>query len=194
MKIGIVLLVSLVTLGCASTKMTKVQVNQESASGPFDKIMVIGLGTSEETRAAFETAVTSKLTSEGLTSVASNTQFASQKDMTRDGVRDRAKSDGMDGVLVSRLVDVRKAGDRVNETGSFTDWWEEYGTRATDSARADETTTFVIETRLFDVATEKPVYAAVSESFAPDSRDEIIADLAKLIVSDLEKRGMITKK
>lgn len=195
MKTGIMLLVSLVTVGCASTRMTQVHVNPDGASGPFDKLMVIGLGTTEDNRAHFETAVTQKLGKQGVSSVASNATFPDQKAVTRDAVREKASTDGFDGVLVTRVIDIKKeSAYKLNETDPFNQWWEKYGSYSTVPAIPGETTTFVIETKLFDVATEKPVYSSVSESFAPKNRDQVISELVPLMVDDLSKRGMLHSK
>ena len=176
MKTGIMLLVSLVTVGCASTRMTQVHVNPDGASGPFDKLMVIGLGTSEDNRAQFESAVTQKLGSQGVTSVASNSEFPSQKEVTRDAVKERAHADGVDGVLVTRVIDIKKeSAYKLNETDPFNQWWEKNGSYSTVPAIPGETKTFVIETKLFDVSTEKPVYSSVSEIFSPKDRDKVIS-------------------
>ena len=195
MRTTTVLLLSLVTLGCASTKMTQVHVNPDGASGAYDKLMVIGLGTADDTRVEFESRVTEKLTSQGVTSVASNADFPSQKDVTTDAVRERAHADGVDGVLVTRLVDIQTESTyKLNETDPFNQWWEKYGSNSVVPAITGEVKRFVMETKLFDVATEKPVYSSTSDSFAPQSRDQIIEELVPLIVSDLSKRGMLATK
>jgi hypothetical protein len=195
MKTGIMLFVSFLAVGCASTKMTQVHVNPDGASGPFDKLMVIGLGADEPARVEFESSVTEKLASQGVPSIPSNTQIPSQKEVTTDSVREKAQADGVDGVLVTRVIDIKKESTyRLSETDTFNQWWEKYGSYSTVPVITGETKTFVIETKLFDVATEKPVYSSISESFAPKSREQIISELVPIMVNDLSKRGMIANK
>ena len=68
----------LAALGCSSTKLTSIFIAPDFTGGPFDKLMVVGLGASEGGRAAFENAVADKLAAQGVLGVAS-----SQRDRRR---------------------------------------------------------------------------------------------------------------
>src|SRR5262245_39068118 len=98
----------LLALGCSSTKLSEVYVDSDFKGGPFEKLMVIGLGASEGGRVQFENAVADKLAERGLLGVGSHNVIAASSDVTRDAVRAWAQTDGYDAVLVTRLVDVKK--------------------------------------------------------------------------------------
>jgi hypothetical protein len=185
-------LAALLVLGCSSTKISEVYVDSDFKGGPFEKLMVIGLGASEGGRVQFENAVSDKLAERGLLGVGSHNVIAASSDVTRDAVRAWAQTDGYDAVLVTRLVDVKK--DTTYRPPTYTDfygYWGSYGSYVTSPGYVLETTTLVIETTLFDVATAKPVYTAVSKSFEPSSRADVIHELVQLLVADLTKRGLL---
>ena len=189
------LLAALLSFGCASTKLSEVFVDSHFTGGPFKKLMVIGLGASEGGRVQFENAVADKLAAQGILGVASNNVIAASEDVTRDAVRAWAQTDGYDAVLVTRIRDVKK--DTTYRPPMYSDfygYWGSYGTYMTSPGYVLETTTIVIESTLFDVATAKPVYSAVSKSFQPSSRNEVIHELVPLIVNDLTQRGLLPPK
>ena len=188
-------LVAALALGCSSTKINEVFVDSHFKGGPFKKLMVIGLGASEGGRVQFENAVCDKLAAQGILGVGSNSVIAASADVTRDAVRAWAQTDGYDAVLVTRLVDVKK--DTTYKPPTYNDfygYWGSYGGFVTSPGYVLETTTLVIETTLFDVASAKPVYSAVSKSFQPSSRNEVINELVPLVVNDLTKRGLLPPK
>jgi hypothetical protein len=182
-------------LGCTSTKISEVYVDSDFKGGPFEKLMVIGLGASEGGRVQFENAVSDKLAEQGLLGVGSHNVIAASSDVTRDAVRAWAQTDGYDAVLVTRLVDVKK--DTTYRPPTYTDfygYWGSYGSYVSSPGYVLETTTLVIETTLFDVASAKPVYTAVSKSFQPSSRSEVIHELVAALVKDLTQRGLLPPK
>jgi hypothetical protein len=185
----------LLASGCASTKLSEVFVDSHFQGGPFKKLMVIGLGASEGGRVQFENAVCDKLAGQGILGVASNNVIAASEDVTRDAVRAWAATDGYDAVMVTRIRDVKK--DTTYKPPTYTDfygYWGSYGSFVTSPGYVLETTTIVIETTVFDVATAKPVYSAVSKSFQPSSREEVIRELVPLIVNDMTTRGLLPPK
>jgi hypothetical protein len=54
--------------------------------------------------------------------------------------------------------------------------------------------TYTIETSLYDVASEELIWTARSRTFSPESVDEVIVDLTKLLIKDLSDKNLIKKK
>ena len=54
--------------------------------------------------------------------------------------------------------------------------------------------TYTLETNLYDVESEELVWSARSRTFAPESVDEVITDLTKLLIKDLSEKNLIKKK
>jgi len=179
---------------CTSTKLVSTWQDPRYAGGAFQKLMVIGLGASPGGRAEFENAMVDALTAQGVIAVASVGYFADASQMTRDAVRGWVMRDGFQGVLVTRLEDVKQS--VVVTPPQYQDlygYWGYYGTVMTPGY-VDETTKFIISTDLFDARTGGVVYTAESNSFNPSSRGKLIKELTKLLVDDLTKRGLLPPK
>jgi hypothetical protein len=154
--------------------------------------MIIGLGASEGGRAEFENRVADALLARGVTGVSSTGYFASAKDMTREAVRRWVLQDGYQGVLVARLVDVRRQQYAVPPT--YTDlwgYWGYYGTVMTSPGYVEDRTTLLIDMDLFEAPAGNVVYTAESKSSNPSSRKVVIDELTELLVKDLTKRGLL---
>jgi len=192
---GALLLTMASILACSSTRLESTWSDRSYTGGPFHKLMIIGLGATEDGRAAFENAVADALLAQGVTGVSSTGYFASAQEMTRDAVRAWVERDGYQGVLVARLVDVEHRQYAVPPT--YTDlwgYWGYYGTVMTSPGYVENRTTLLVDVDLFDAATGKVVYTAESKSFDPDSREAVIRELTALLVKDLTKRGLLPQK
>ena len=182
----------LLLAACSSTSLNSVYRDPKFTGGPFRKLIVIGLGASEGGRAQFENAVADKLATRNVLAVASGNLIAAQEDVTRAAVREWVQSDGYDAVIVTRLVDTQKQTSYQPPTYTdFYGYWGNYGSYVTSPGYVLETTTLIIETTLFDASNGRVVYSAMSKSFQPSSRDQVIRELVPLLVNDMAKRGLL---
>jgi len=54
--------------------------------------------------------------------------------------------------------------------------------------------TYTLETNLYDVETEELVWSARTRTFSPESVDEVIVDLTRLLIADLKDKKLIQPK
>ena len=54
--------------------------------------------------------------------------------------------------------------------------------------------TYTLETTLYDIETEEMVWTARSSTFSPESVDEVIVDLTRLLIKDLKDKGLVKEK
>ena len=54
--------------------------------------------------------------------------------------------------------------------------------------------TYTLETNLYDVESEELVWSARSRTFSPESVQEVIVDLKKLLIKDLDEKNLLKKK
>jgi len=178
--------------GCSSTRLNSAWSDPNFTGEPFRKLMIIGLGATEGGRAEFENTVADAFLTHGVIGVSSTGYFVSAADMTREAVRSWVQRDGYQGVLVARLVDVRREQYAVPPT--YTDlwgYWGYYGTVVTSPGYVEDRTTLLINTDLFDASTGKVVYTAESKSSNPKSRAVVIRELTALLMKDLTKRSLV---
>ena len=181
--------------GCTSTKLVSAWENPAVAQGPYKKLMVIALGVNPGTRAEFENSVADALQAQGVIGVSSTGYFSDPNQMTREAVRAWVQRDGYQGVLVTRLVDVRKT--QVYQPPQYADfygYWGYYGATMVQPGYVSEQTDLVIDTDLFNAPDGQIAYTAESKSFDPSGRAQVIKELTQLLVKDLTRRGLLPPK
>jgi hypothetical protein len=65
---------------------------------------------------------------------------------------------------------------------------------AHDPGYSSTSTTVRLETNLYDVKTEKLIWSGKSDSWSRDSKDQIINDVIKAVINDLQKNQLIAPK
>ena len=186
---------AVLALACTSTRLTSVTAEPTLAGRSYPRLMVVAMGTSEGARASYEHAFVDRLVAIGASGVASSSVFPFQGDL-RETVGAWVREQGIGGVLVTRLVDVRRDVHYVPPTTTV-DLYGYYGfyspAMVTMPGRVYEETRVLLETSLFDVESGSRVYVATSESFNPTTREKAVRDVVDALVGDLQKRGVLPK-
>jgi hypothetical protein len=106
-KMLIPLLAALVTsallVACSSTKVDTV-TSQKPEAATMQKVLILGVNTSPEIQKAMEEAFSKRLSNSKRTIVLASDWFPGGKLPTREQIAERAKTEGVTGVLVTRLV------------------------------------------------------------------------------------------
>jgi hypothetical protein len=154
---------------------------------------VVGLAERQGNRAAFEHDFAARLAERGAAGVPSMDPFPDLDDFSRQRVAAWARANAADGVLVSRLVDVREEQRYVEPEVRYDLYGYWGGIRPTLVAPGYVQTdrTVVIETNLFDAHSGSLVYSATSESFNPSSDAHVARELVDALVDDLSARGLL---
>ena len=101
--------------GCSSTPQVKTTVKlAEAADAPYEKILVIFLAESFDSRRYLEMEVVKKLNQLGTEAVRSTTMMDTKTPITRQTFVDMVDEIGADAVLVSQIADLRAQGEVVN--------------------------------------------------------------------------------
>ena len=109
---------------------------------------------------------------------------------------------GADAVAITRLLHVDSV-KRWIEGTTYVVPYEQYGNVygayynsyqvMSSPDRLVEDKTYVIETKLYDVATEKLLWTGISETLNPESAAKGIDSVGRLVVSTLRKEGVIAE-
>lgn len=189
---------------CANTKITQQWTDPDNKK-VYKDLLIIGIAESEQNRRIYETQFIQSLREHGVEAVASYTLLKSTEKINRNTVTNAIKGLDIDGVIVTHLVSdkeesVYRPGTVVNSGGyggygrgmyGYNNYVNSY---VATPGYYQSVQTYVLETNLFDVETEKLIWSARSRTFAPDSVDELIVDLVELIVTNLEEKNLIKKK
>jgi hypothetical protein len=180
-------------LACTSTRLNSVYVAPDYAGGAFDRLMIVGLAPSEGGRVVYENAFADKLAALGAIGIGSANVFPDREELSREKVGAWVRDEGIRGVLVTRVQHVKREQRYVPPTTS----WDLYGYYSywspvvSSPGYVVEETTLILETSLFDASNGKLVYTAVSESFQPSSRQQVVHEVVDALTKDLQERGLL---
>jgi hypothetical protein len=192
--------------GCATTSLTSTWESPDYRGGPVRNLAVFVMAKDESVRRFAEDQMVRKMPA-GTKATAGYTLFD-----TPDGDKDKLRAAlikaGYDGVLVSRLVAVDKSqtyipphthfvqtGPYVVATpyyGNFVGYYGQgFAVVQTTPGYTVENTTVVVETVLYKLPDDKPIWTATTKSLDPRSRPEMIEAIAQLVEAELQKKGFI---
>ena len=188
---------------CTNTKITSVWMDSKKAGTSFNDILVIGIAEEEHNRRLFEEEFTTQLNAAGIESEVSYMMLPQGTSINRDTVAAAIEGKSIDGVIVTHLVAVeeekvyRQSMDYRPSYGYYNGLYSYYPHVHTYVHQPGYYTTHDVvklETNLYEVATEELVWSAQSRSFAPESAKEVVDDLIKLVIKDLQEKGLIKSK
>jgi hypothetical protein len=187
------LLVAALLAACSSTRLTSVWVEPDRPARPLARLLVVGLAERQGNRAAFEHDFAARLAERGATGLPSMDPFPDLDDFSRERVAAWARAHGVDGVLVSRLVDVREEQRWVPPEVRYDlyGYWGGLSPMVVAPGYVQTDRTVVIESNLFDARDGALVYSATSESFNPASDARVARELVDALVDDLARRGLL---
>lgn len=203
--IGIVVL-SLVLGACSGTQVTTTQELSSAADAPYQKVLVIFLAESFDSRRYLETEIVKKLEAQGTQAVRSTSMMDTRTPVTRQTFLAMVDDIGADAVLVTQLAALESTGTVVTMNPQAT-----YNFRPTyyynvwsvdlQEYREPEAVDFEhklsLTTQMFSVKSKDVVWAMESNADIKqkfdDGRDySIYVKEADAIVKNLQKGGLIS--
>ncbi len=194
----------LLLVACAtSTKIVNVWQDPAYSGGPFKKIIVLGLGSDGAMSQTFEEIFAAELTRRGVDAVPGHTLLPRDQQPSREAMEQAAKNVGADGFLVARLVKTDKetqyapgfSPTAVPGVGYYNNFYGYYSSAVTYTPPvAYQYEVVTVETNLWDVRTDKLVWAGTTQTFAPGSVTQEAPGFAKLIANALAERKLIPVK
>lgn len=192
--------------GCASTSLISSWDSPDFRGGPLKKIAVFVMSTDESVRRFAEDQMVQKMPA-GTKATAGHTLF-DKPEADKEKVRAALVKEGYDGVLVSRLVAVDKSETYVPPQTHFvatapqmgiSPYYGNFGgyygygyvVMQTTPGYTVENTTVVVETILYALPEDKPVWTGTTQTLDPRSRPEMIQAITQLVEEEMQKKGLI---
>ena len=177
----------------------------------FQKLLVIGVASTQDERKAFEDAFASAIANEGGRAEASWTLLPESTQLSEERIHEAVDQGGFDGVLITRVLSVDKdtqytppkAYNRPRTTYyaagpawgyGFGGYYGFYGTtfaEVHEPGYFDTSTTVRLETNLYAVATSDLVWTAQSETVDPESVADIRASMTQTVAKKLKDEKLI---
>ncbi|MDT8281756.1 MAG: hypothetical protein RQ982_02965 [Gammaproteobacteria bacterium] len=185
---------------CASTKLTEIWVDPNYKKS-YNNLLIIGIVESQQNRRVYESNFVEALKALGVSATASYTLIKSSEKIDRNSITKAIKGMDIDGVIVTYMISVDEETVYRPGTTYITGGGYGYGgyggypyTYTQTPGYYTTHETYVLENNLYDVASEELVWSARSRSFSPQSVQEVVTDLTKLIIADLQEKHLLRKK
>ncbi len=185
-------------ISCAGTKLTHTWVDEAHRGNPVSDILVIGLTykDNEEVRRSFEDSFVRHLRAAGIEAISSVDAISIPANMKleKEEILKAVNKFNNDAVIITHLVDKESKDSYSRDLGSR-GFYGYYGHAYSRSSGYSRTrTTVLLATNLYDVKTEKLIWSGKSETLNPDSTKQMIDDVIKEVIKDLQKNNLLPQK
>ena len=181
---------------CASTRLLDTWRDPAFAGPPLKQLLVIGAFKSDLNRRVFEDAFTAALQAANTGAVPSYPTLPESGAIANTRVQAAVRSTGSDAVLVTRVLRVRRD---VNVTpayvapgfygAGFHGWYG--GAYAVMPGDVHVYDVLTIESTLWNMRTDKPVWSGTSEVTAPSNVTDASKELAGVLITKMKADGVI---
>jgi hypothetical protein len=188
--------------GCASTSMTHTWSDPEWKGPQIKKVLIIGVADRDANRRIFEDKFKAELAKEKVDAISSYTVLPSGQ-LTEDAINSKLGELGVDGIVVSRVVDKRTVDTIYPPTTTYvagSPYWPSYyggyygyystSYSAYTSPGYTETTDYVyVETNLYSAKTGKLIWTGMSETaMDPGRADQLIDGVISVLMREIRTR------
>jgi hypothetical protein len=181
-----------VLAGCGSTHSTAIWRDPNAKGTAFKKILVGAMGVDTNARRTVEDALVARLPKGS--AVASYSVLPEGQE--RDVERLRALlAEGYDGVLVVRLLEVGQELQRDTTTTATNvyGYWGYSATAMYSNRTLDLAKVVRVESKLFDLAKQEPVWSMETETMDPQDRAQTVESFVDFLVKKLSSDGLLAK-
>jgi hypothetical protein len=196
------ILIIAIFISCNSTKITNSwrAPDKQLHTGEWNKILVVALLKNETHRRKVEEELLNYLNGKGIVSY----KYLND-DINKIGLeklQNKIKSDGFDGAITMRLIDIDKEKVFIPEqqnlypiyyqnfSGYLYRGWASYNKPGYYSLNK----TFIVETVVYSIKEDKIIWSGITESFNPDGVVNMTGDISKLIYKKMLAEGFVVKK
>ena len=187
--------------GCAGgTKLTHTSMDESYGGKSVSNILVIGVTykDKEQVRRSFEDRFVAQLKAAGVEAIPSGDAISIPGDLMlkKDTILKAVNKFNNDAVIITHLIgkEEKEVYSRSNRGPSG--YYSYYGWAYGHSLSPDyfsANTTVRLATNLYDVKTEKRIWSGESETLKAGSADQVIDGVIKLVIDDLQIKGLLPK-
>lgn len=202
----ITLVIAVLLSGCAKTKFTKQWVAEDFNEQPYDDILVLAVADKMGNRQDTENYVVEKLGEAGIDAMQSYDILPKTEIIDREAVGKAIDGLQLDAVIVmyatgiteeEYYVPARRFGVYSGygyghaHYGSFYNYYPHAFSYVYLPGYDNTHSVVALESSLFDLDTGKMVWSGLSNTFAPESVDDVIHNITVLTINELRKKKII---
>ncbi len=205
-KLILALFISILLTSCAKTKFTKQWTAPDFKQQPYDDILVLAVADKMGNRQDAEDYIVEKLGKIGIDAMQSYSILPKTRTIDREAVGKAVDGLELDAVIVMYATGVTQEeyyipsrrlgiysgyGYGHAQYGSFYDYYPHAFSYVYLPSYDNLHYVVAIETSVFDLDTGEMVWSGQSNTFAPDSVDDVIKSITALTIKELEKKKII---
>lgn len=191
----------LLLTACGSTRVTGLWKKSDYAGPPFKSLMVVGLTGELINKALWENIMAERLEQNGLSTALSVNSFPADGVVSEREIINQVITQGLDGVLVSRLVDTRTEEVYYPPMGGYYDgpfgyydrfyrYYPHAYHRVYSPGYVTTFTSVLLETNLYD-ADQQLIWSMSTDTLGFDSANQLADSVSKKVVELLRRDGLI---
>ena len=184
-------------ISCAGTELTHKQVDEAYKGKPVSNILVIAITGNEDSRRSFERKFVAQLKSAGVEAISSEEAIPMPADLElkKEAIINAVNQFKNDAVIITHLIG-REEKETFSRDQSYYGFYHSIytGSYSYDPGYSSTKKTVLLETNLYDVKTEKLIWSGQSKTISKDSKDQIINDVIKVVINDLQNSKLIPPK
>ncbi len=194
----------LLLAACQSTTINSAWFDPTFKGPPMTRIDVVAMGTNLSSRRVFEDIFAQQLRAVGVDGVAGWTVIPDEARAAQGMFNEAVARSNAQGLLVVRLlgVDTRTQVSTTMTPGTSMMWgtgpwgpgWNTFGPAMVPVTQVSQYDLAMVETTLFDTATQRVVWSANTQTLNPRSVESEAPGFATLIIQQLTARGVIAAK
>jgi len=183
-----------------STKITSSwrEPEKEIAVDQINKVLVVALFQNETSRHKAEDEMAGYLKGKGVVSY--NYLDANFNERNEDALRDKIRSDGFDGAVTMRLVDIDK--EKIYTPGygapypfsyrNFSGYYYRSWSFLSTPGYYTTTKTYTIETNVYSIKEDRIIWSGLTETTNVDGVKAMTEEVVKVVYRKMVKEGFIT--
>ncbi len=188
-------------VACAGTKLTSTQVDESRRGKPVSDILVIGVTykEKEKVRRSFEDRFVAQLRAAGVEAISSGDAISIPADLMleKDEILKAVNKFNNDAVIITHVVGWEEKEVYTPPAQSYGGYHGYYGWAygyAHSRGYLSTNILYRLATNLYDVKTEKLIWSGKSETLNPYSTKQMIDDVIKVVIKDLQKNNLLPQK
>jgi len=184
---------------CASTTLKTVWMDEAYKGGALKTVLVMGISNKPAVKRYFEDEFVRELKARGTAAIAGYTVIPDEKINDKDFIASESRRLGIDSVLVTKMVDKKTVETRYpseirDSSLNYRGGWHGDTSRGFSSVTPGmviQNTVVVLETNLYELNADKPVFSASSEAYLEDSPEPLIRSFVQSMIQELSQRKLI---
>jgi len=192
---------SFLIMSCAGTQLDQKQVKEAYTGKPMSDILVIAITGNEHNRRLFEKRFVAHLKASGVDAIASEDALSMPADLKlkKEAILEAVRQNENDAVIITHLISKKdkesysRGGGGAANRGFF-GFYLSGASYVRDPGYSSTSSTVRLQTNLYDVKTEKLIWSGKTKTLSRNSKDPIINDVIKSVVTSLQKNKLIAPK